>query len=192
MPAHKFSYSPWFSGILGSLEAVSQLRLMLLAVLGVAALGLSGCGAALTSVPGPVLNSDAISGKVHGGQQPISGATVFLMIPGTSGYGSTGSVLVSTTTDANGLFTLPRPYICPVNSGLVYILATGGNAGGGTNANIAVAAVVGPCSGLTSSMFVNVNEVTTVAAAYALAPFATVTAGSTAIGTSATNLGGVL
>lgn len=190
MPSHKSSCFPWFSETLDSTKAVVALRLALLAAGCFAALGISGCGAAFTSVPNAAVSAEAISGKVHGGQQPISGATVSLIVPGTTGYGSAGSVLVSTTSDANGLFTLPRPFTCPANSGLVYIVATGGNAGGGANSNIAVAAIVGACNALTSSMFINVNEVTTIAAAYALAPFAKVTAGSTAIGTSATNLQG--
>ncbi len=184
------SCAPRFSGIVGSSKAAFALRLTLAIAAGFASVGFSGCGGAFTSVPGAAVSAEAISGKVHGGQQAIAGATVSLIVPGTTGYGSAGSVLVSTTSDANGLFTLPRPFTCPANSGLVYILATGGNAGAGTNSNIAVAAVVGACSALTSSMFINVNEVTTIAAAYALAPFAKVTAGSTAIGTSATNLQG--
>jgi hypothetical protein len=114
-----------------------------------------------------------------------------LIAPGTSGYGSAGTVIVSTMSLADGSFTLPRPYTCPANSGLVYILATGGNAGGGKNTDIALAAILGPCSALTAATSVSINEVTTVAAAYALAPFATLTAGSTAIGTSPGNLQGL-
>jgi sugar lactone lactonase YvrE len=173
-----------------SSRAISTFRLASLAAVCFGATGLSGCGAPFNSVPAPSLNSEAVSGSVHGGQQPISGATVSLIVPGTTGYGSAGTVLVSTTSGATGQFTLPRPYTCPANSGLVYILATGGNAGAGINPLIAEAAVVGPCSALTASTFISVNEVTTIAAAYALAPFATVTAASTGIGTSATNLQG--
>jgi sugar lactone lactonase YvrE len=56
---------------------------------------------------------------------------------------------------------------------------------------VGLAALLGNCSTLSSSTHVVVNELTTVAAAYALAPFASVTAGGTAIGTSATNITGL-
>jgi streptogramin lyase len=145
----------------------------------------------MVSAPTSVADVAALSGSVHGGQQPVTGSLVSLIAPGTTGYGSAGSVIVTTTTDLNGNFTLPRPYTCPANSGLVYLLATGGNAGAGPNPSIAEAAIVGPCSNLTASTYVSISEVTTVAAAYALAPFATVSPGVTSIGTSATNLQGL-
>ena len=149
-----------------------------------------GCGI-VQSAPTPLVSQAAVTGTVHGGQQPVSGSVVSLIAPGTTGYGTAGTVIVSTVSDLNGGFTLPRPYTCPANSGLVYLLATGGNAGAGINPFIAEAAIVGDCNALTASTFVNISEVTTVTAAYALAPFATVTPGSTAIGTSATNLRGL-
>jgi streptogramin lyase len=145
----------------------------------------------MVSAPTGTAEVAALSGAVHGGQQPVTGALVSLIAPGTTGYGSAGSVIVTTTTDLNGNFTLPRPYTCPANSGLVYLLATGGNAGAGPNPSIAEAAIVGPCSALTANTYVSISEVTTVAAAYALAPFATVSTLGTSIGTSATNLQGL-
>jgi hypothetical protein len=162
------------------------------ALVGGVVIALTGCGAAplISGTTGPA-DSPYISGVIHGGQQPVSGAAISLIAPGTSGYGSAGSVIVSTTTASDGTFTLPRPYTCPANSGLVYILSKGGNAGAGSNSAIGLAAVLGPCSGLTGSTSVNIDEVTTVAAAYVLAPFASVTSGSTSIGTSATNLQGL-
>ncbi len=165
----------------------------LLSALAVAGLcgALAGCSA-MTSVEPTNLASN-VKGIVHGGQQPISGATVQLIAPGTSGYGvsgGAGSILASTTTDGNGNFTLPS-YTCPSGNVLVYILATGGNPGAGTNAAVAEAAVLGPCSGLSSIPFISISEVTTVAAAYTLAPFATVASGAASIGTSSTNLIGL-
>jgi len=156
--------------------------------LGVVSL-LAGCSA-MTSVA-PTASVQGLQGIVHGGQQPVAGATIQLIAPGTTGYGSAGTVIVSTTTDGNGNFTLPRPYTCPANSGLVYILATGGNPGAGTNAALAEAAILGPCSALSASTYVFISEVTTVAAAYTLAPFASLSPGTTNIGTSATNLIGL-
>ena len=154
---------------------------------------LSGCGVgSLTgTAASPVtLASGGLSGIAHGGQQPIASAVVRLMVPGQTGYGSAPSVLATTTSDANGGFTLPA-YTCPAGANLVYITANGGNSGSGVNPLIGEAAVLGPCSSLSPSTFINVTEVTTVAAAYVLAPFAAVTPAGTGIGTSAGNAAGL-
>jgi hypothetical protein len=158
--------------------------------LGVVGLTLTGCAGMAVSPANPV-ELEVVHGAVHGGQQPVSGAAVSLIAPGTTGYGSVGSVLAATVSASDGSFTLPNPVACPVNNPLVYLLATGGNAGAGTNAFLAEAAVVGPCSSINTSSFFNISEVTTVAAAYTLAPFATVTTGVTSIGTSSTNAQGL-
>ena len=152
---------------------------------------LAGCSA-MTAIT-PTAEFQSLEGSVHGGQQAVSGATISLIAPGTTGYGSAGTVLASATTTSHGNFTLtlPQPASCPANSGLVYIMATGGNPGAGTNNALAEAAVLGPCSGLTSLSFISINEVTTVAAAYTLAPFASLSPGTTNIGTSSTNLLGL-
>jgi sugar lactone lactonase YvrE len=171
-------------------KSPSNSRRIILIAASAAALGLAGCGATLAT-PSAFDQAASINGTVHGGQQPVSGALVSLIAPGTSGYGSAGTVLATATTAANGSFTLPRPYTCPSSTGVVYLLATGGNAGGGLNSLIAEAAVAGPCGSLTAGSFFNISEVTTVAAAYTLAPFATVTTGLTTIGTSATNTQGL-
>jgi hypothetical protein len=154
-------------------------------------LPLAGCGVATPITSGAVPATTAITGRVHGGRQPVIGATITLYAPGTSGYGSAPTAIVTTTTDSQGNFTLPRPYTCPANSPVTYILATGGDPGAGTNQYLAEAALLPACSSLTASTYVYISEVTTVAAAYALAPFAMVTATATNIGTSSTNLLGL-
>ncbi len=131
-----------------------------------------------------------VTGSVHGGQQPVSGATVTLMVPGTSSYGSAPTVLATALTTAAGGFTLPG-YTCPPNSGDVYLLSSGGNSGSGVNSALVEAALLGPCSNLSGVTFIRMSEVTTVAAAYGLAPFATVTATSTGIGAPLTNMLGL-
>ena len=155
-------------------------------------LGLAGCGVAPIEEPNAVALSTGPSGVVRGGQQPISGALVQLIAPGVSDYGSAPSVLSTTTTstDGGGSFTLPG-YTCPIPDRLVYLQVTGGNPGFGTNSAVGEAALLGNCSTLSSSTHVVVNELTTVAAAYALAPFASVTAAGTLIGTSSTNITGL-
>jgi hypothetical protein len=50
-----------------------------------------------------------------------------------------------------------------------YVTAIGGDAGSGTNSAIGLTALAGPCNALSSSSFVMVNELATVAAEWALA-----------------------
>ena len=136
---------------------------------------LTGCStnssqSATPSVAAPVL----LSGSVHGGSSPIAGAQVLLYAAGSGGYGTPSrSVLSSpTTTDESGNFTISGTYTCQPGD-QVYLLATGGQATASNAANngIALAAALGSCSALTPTTAINVNEVTTVAVAYALAGF---------------------
>jgi trimeric autotransporter adhesin len=137
------------------------------------ALFLIGCGTSLKQAsitPSPQAKKQ---GLVHGGQQPVTGATVQLYAVGTTGDGSAATQLLSTTTDADGDFSLTG-LTCPSPTAPVYYLATGGNPGlspGTNNPNLALMAAVGPCGSLTTSSFTVINELTTVAAVYALAPF---------------------
>jgi hypothetical protein len=145
---------------------------------------LAGCGTSPTAAatPPPVA---VMRGHVHGGQQPVANATVTRYYAGTIGYGSTGGQVSQTTTDSAGNFTLPSNG-CNPDEANDYIVATGGDSGYGTNPYIALAAELGPCSGVSASSFIEINEVTTVVAAYTLAPFADI-AGATTIGSSSTN-----
>jgi hypothetical protein len=141
-----------------------------------AAVSLLGCQTlqpAATSNDSP---SAPVSGFVHGGQQPISGATIQLYAAGSSGDGSAATALLTTsvTTNSSGSFNLTGLYTCPTASTAVFLVAIGGSPGlpsGGTNPQIAMMTALGPCGNLTSSTNVEVNEVTTVAATYALAPY---------------------
>lgn len=148
------------------------LRLLPLAISPIAILLLTGCGIAPATVPAAGL----LSGSVHGGQQPISGATVQLYAVGTSADGSASTPLLATPalTDSGGHFSITK-YTCPSAFSLVYLTATGGNPGlnsGSSNPSLAMMTALGPCQNLTALPSVAVNELTTVAAAYALAPFA--------------------
>lgn len=137
---------------------------------------MAGCsGSTSLSSRSPLIPA-AKQGIVHGGQQPVSGATVQLYAVGTTGDGSTATALLNpaVTTDANGGFTITGLYTCPSASALVYLVATGGNPGlGGTvnNSQIAMMAALGQCGSLTPSTYIVVNELTTAAAVYSLAPF---------------------
>ena len=128
-----------------------------------------------SSIQGP-----ALQGKVHGGQNPITGAKVYLYAMATSGYGEASTSLLNSpgyvTTDSNGNFSITSDYTCTAGQ-QVYIYANGGNPGlaGGTNNTAAgLLAGLGSCTALQTSLpFIFVDEVSTVATAYALAGYAT-------------------
>ncbi len=110
---------------------------------------------------------------------------------GNSGYGSAGSSLLSTSTDASGTFTLST-YRCAESSTLVYLVATGGNPGlvaGTNNASLALMVALGPCGSLSSTSAITLNEVTTVASVWALAQFMSPGAN---VGVSSGNLQGLV
>ncbi len=121
------------------------------------------------------------------GKQPLIGAAVQLYTAGAAGNGSSGTALLgsSLTTDANGLFTVPAGYVCPAASSEIYVVARGGKAGpaaASANGAIVFLTALGACNAILQSVVV--NEVTTVAATYALSQF--LSAGGN-IGASATN-----
>jgi streptogramin lyase len=131
----------------------------------------------------------AISGKVHGGQNPISGAHVYLYAVNNTGYAGPGITASGTnaaiselnspgyvTTASDGTFSISGDYTCPTATPNLYLLAVGGSPGGvgSSNSAIVLAAGLGPCTAMGfTSLYVVVNEVSTVAAAYAAAGFAT-------------------
>src|SRR6185437_3106980 len=140
---------------------------------------LTGCGMDQMSMSTPTANlaSPAVAGRSFGGQQPVVGATISVVAMGTSGYGSTGIVLASTLTDANGNFSFaPNAYTCPQSNTPVYLLGIGGNAGAGNNGSAVEAAALGTCSNAKNS-FVVMNEVTTAATAFVLSHFFSTTLG---------------
>jgi streptogramin lyase len=108
-----------------------------------------------------------LNAQVMGGRKPISGAAVVLAEAGTSGKGSS-TVLASTTSDSKGNFNI-NSFTCQHQSSQVYITASGGDAGNGDNSNIFLIAMLGPCNKLPN--FVVINELSTVAAAYAFSQF---------------------
>lgn len=149
---------------------------------------LTGCALQQTasSKPEPAVK---LTGSVHGGQQPIVGAHVYLFAANTTGYGQPSVSLLNAAstgtsdplgayvvTDSNGAFTITSDYSCTPNT-QVYLYALGGNPGAGTNSAAGLLAALGNCpssgSFLASFPLIQVNEVTTIAAAYAMAGFAT-------------------
>jgi hypothetical protein len=145
---------------------------------------MTGCATTTSSVAPATVALGSLKGSVHGGQQPVVGATVTAYATGATGYGSASRVLGSTTTTAGGSFSLTAYQTCNA-SDFVYLVATGGNPGvAGTQNNSALALMtgLGPCAN--ANQVVNVNEVSTVGTVWALAPFMT---SATHVGTSATN-----
>ena len=152
----------------------STLALRAVALTGALALAATLTGCSMGTLPThDVVQGAALNGMVHGGQQPITGATIQLYSVGTTGYGTGATALLTSavTTDASGSFSITNKYTCPTASTLVYITATGGNPGGGTNANSKLMAALGACGNLTSGTYIFMDEVTTAAAAFALTPY---------------------
>ena len=172
------------------------MRVSIFAVLGLPLL-LTGCSLTPTATPSAAKGL-TIRGNVHGGQQPIKQARIYLLAAGTSGYGSASTSLLTSGTDGsdsignyvlsdtNGSFSVGGDYACTPNT-QVYLYALGGDPGSGINSAAGLLAALGNCpsSGNFASAvpFVSINEVSTIAAAYAFSAFAT---DATHVGSSGT------
>ncbi len=155
-------------------------------------LAMAGCADRQFAVSAndPLSSAATITGQAFGGHQPIGNATVQLYSVGTTGYGSAGDLYATTTTSIDGnatfSFTQTNPgipptgpiapltpvYACPASNPQMYIVIRGGNTLGGTRTDVnntaAVSAVaIGPCNSA-ASLFINLNEVTTVGTMAAL------------------------
>jgi len=171
-------------------------------------IALAGCGGSSplveTAPSQPIVAAVAgLQGVAFGGQQPVTGMSLQLYDAGSGGYGSAATGLLATPlpmTDSNGNFHFTIP-ACPHPSDQIYLVGTGGDpvAGNASNSgstaanpNLALMIALGNCSGLGSLPGLHMNELTTVAAVWALAPFMS---GSTNayqnIGTSSTNAPGL-
>ena len=154
-------------------------------------IALAGCSTHLA----PTTASPAalrISGTLHGGQQPISGAHIFLYAANATAYAGASRSMLSApgfvTTDNGGNFSITGAYACQTGD-LVYLLATGGNSGSGANTSIAELTALGPCAPLAASpQTVSINEVTTVASVFALSAYMS---GPTNIGAPASDANGL-
>jgi hypothetical protein len=204
----------------------STSRTFVLALAALATTALTGCGMSGngsgtgTSTGTTTLNKSSVMGNVHGGNQPVTGATIQLYAAGVAGtgYGTGATALIPSgsysaggasgctglcstlpQTDSNGDFNISGDYTCPGTVGgtpsFVYLVATGGNPGltpSGTNTSVsngylAMMTAIGPCApgqslltaiaatsttpAIPAVTFVQVNEVTTVAAVWALQNF---------------------
>jgi len=161
---------------------------------------LCGCGMGVKA-PASGAQGVALKGGVHGGEQPITGAKIYLYDAGSGGYdtaatsllcGATTTVtcsdpLTSSTvladgngngyvlTGVGGTFNISGDWSCPSGTDQIYILALGGNPGltpGTDNPGIALMTALGECDNILANYsFININEVTTVASVWALQNF---------------------
>jgi len=177
----------------------SNLQLASVALATIAAIFATGCAANFSSVAAPQPQKGvALHGLVHGGQQPVSQSAIHLYAAGTNyvtgsgGYTGTNKDLLysAVLTDGGGSFNITGDYSCTAGQ-QIYIVAVGGYPAGinnPSNPNITLVAALGDCSTLSSTTDITINEITTVAAAYALAPFMTSYASA---GTSPANASGL-
>jgi hypothetical protein len=160
---------------------------------------LTGCG--IGAIDHSTSGTLAIQGVVFGGQQPVTDAKIQLYTVGSSGNASAATAMIPPTAVKSGYggnFSITNDYTCgksntgdtiPAGSDQVYIVATDGNPGLTTdNPNMVLMAALGDCANLPTTKFIEINEVTTVAAAWALAPFMT---SHTNVGATSTNSSGI-
>ena len=163
----------------------------LLALLASSVVFTAGCANMATTAPdaNPFSSPATLSGTIHGGNQPVVGATVNLWFAGqTTTSGATKAA--TTTSGSDGSFNFIKDtsggthdgttstYACPASGGspLVYVTSSGGNTqnnGVGTQTNTAAAfiALYGDCSAINASNFVYMSEVTSVATMAAVQQF---------------------
>jgi hypothetical protein len=162
---------------------------------------LTGCGmGTVNSTISPLKTNTLVSGNVHGGTQGISGSTVQLWQTGTTGYGA-GATLLATTYSSvgNGSFSFPNPVTITSDCSTTapqgpytYVTAAGGDPSSSfpasatvkptrDNKGILLVGMIG-CGAVNSTTTVVIDEVTTVAAGYALGNFSAVTSVSEANG----------
>lgn len=138
---------------------------------------LAGCGS------GSIRPS--VSGSVSSGEQPIIGASVQIYATGTAGDGSAATPLLGSPvkTDETGSFKSASLHSCPSPTSEVYLVSTGGSPAdlGVENPAATLMTMLGSCSSLARATSVRLNEVTTIASVYAMAPYMS---GPGAIGSS--------
>jgi len=178
---------------------------------GVATFGLlllSGCGvgslAAGSDSPVGGGTNGLMGGILHGGPNPISGATITLYTTTSSGYGATATAVATTVTNTNGAWSLTLPtniVACPSGE-YAYVAAYGGATGAqAANANSLLMVPIGACSSNYTSTgsgpYVNtyigptlfMNELTTAISAYTLGNFMTLTTTSACTPLCTVNIG---
>jgi streptogramin lyase len=133
----------------------------------------------------------SFTGKVLAASKPVQAASVQLFAAGNTGNGSAPSALLAAAlaTASDGSFTVPSGYTCPSAQTPLYLFSKGGQPGGAAaNTGLWLMTALGPCGNIASGSSVVLNEVTTAASVWALAPF--MSAGGN-VGASCTNTTGL-
>ena len=125
-----------------------------------------------------------MQGKARGGNAPIAWSLITLYAAGNSGAGSASAIGYGYSNQDGDVEAI---YFCPSGNPQVYLVAQGGNAGGGYNSAIGLSAALGQCNALPSAAVI--DEATTVASVYALSQF--LDASGQLPGASATNAAGL-
>ena len=146
----------------------------LLALLASSVVLTAGCANMSSTAPtgtNPFVSPATLSGKIHGGNQPVNGATVTLWFAGQS---TPATLAATTSSDSSGSFSFTKDstsgntadngttstYSCPSNTDpLVYVMSKGGNTqnnGDSSQNNTAAAfvAIYGDCAEIGASNFV--------------------------------------
>jgi hypothetical protein len=183
--------------------STSLRQIFVLSTFAVFTAALTGCGAG--AIDHSSAGSLALRGSVYGGQQPVSNSVIRLYAAGTGGNGTAAVSLLKVTSgsgtvdyvtsDSGGNFSITGDYSCANANDQIYITASNGNPGlsnpNASNPALVMISALGNCGALlaqTAYPYITINEVTTVAAAWALAPFMT---SATNIASSATNNAGI-
>jgi hypothetical protein len=130
--------------------------------------GLALLGGCPTQSTQPAMTGQ-MQGSVYGGRQPIAGSSVTAYMAVTD---TVPTQIGTAVTDSSGNFTLSFSPT-PSAGRIIYLTATGGNAGAGTNTaigllNVAGAYCVSTTTGCTFPSTINIDEITTVAGTQAL------------------------
>lgn len=124
--------------------------------------------------------------------KPVVGASVQLYAAGNSGNGAGYAPLLTNVlaTAADGSFSVAAGYSCPSAQTPVYLLSKGGQpaSAASPNSSLWLMTVLGPCGSINSGGSFVIDEVTTAASVWALAPFMS---GGGNVGASCTNTAGL-
>ncbi|MFZ6724295.1 lactonase family protein [Undibacterium sp. MH2W] len=150
-------------------------RVRIVCVSLIASANLVACGGTSNSTPPSANNNIPVShasltGRLMGGRQAIVGSTVYVY--DASGTRAGASVQIgAATTQTDGTFSVATLSPAPVNGDLIYLLAVGGDAGGGVNPNATLMSVAGVWGDGNFVSHVQINELTTVAVASKLGSY---------------------
>lgn len=131
---------------------------------------LAGCPSiSNTASSSTTTQTASLAGTVYGGRQPVASSLVYAYESATTA-GAVPTQIGAAKTGTNGQFTMSFSPT-PATGQIVYLVAVGGNAGGGgTNSAIYLTTVAGAfcTSGCSFPSFVNINELSTVASTAAM------------------------